>query len=109
MRVVHLGDLGHLLGDEQLRQIGTPDVVMIPVGGYYTIDAVSAKQVADSLGAKIVLPMHYRGESFGYDVIGTVDEFTKLYSPKMVKRYESNSIEVDDDTAPQVAVLKFLS
>ncbi|MBQ8974693.1 MAG: MBL fold metallo-hydrolase, partial [Oscillospiraceae bacterium] len=52
MRVVHLGDLGHTLSDEQLSAIGTPDVLMIPVGGFYTIDAQTAKQTADRIGAR---------------------------------------------------------
>ena len=107
MRAVHLGDLGHLLNEEQLGQIGTPDVIMIPVGGYYTIDAKTAKQVADSIGAKIILPMHYRGDGFGYDVISSVDEFTKLYPQEKVKYYDTNTIEIDEDTPAQVAVLKF--
>ncbi len=51
---------------------------MIPIGGHYTINAVQAKRLADELAPAVVIPMHYRGEGFGYDVIGTLDEFTSL-------------------------------
>jgi L-ascorbate metabolism protein UlaG (beta-lactamase superfamily) len=62
LRIVHLADLGHLLDDSQANAIGHPDVVMIPVGGYYTIDAAQAKQVLDGLRPKVVIPMHYKTE-----------------------------------------------
>jgi L-ascorbate metabolism protein UlaG (beta-lactamase superfamily) len=63
LRVVHLADLGHLLDHAQATAIGHPDVVMIPVGGYYTIDAAQAKQVLDGLQPKVVIPMHYKTEA----------------------------------------------
>ena len=76
MRFVHLGDLGHELDEEQIEKLGHVDVLMIPVGGYYTIDAAQAAELAEKIGAEITIPMHYRGQGFGYDAIGTVDEFT---------------------------------
>ncbi len=46
--------------------------MLIPVGGYYTIDAKQAKSLVEQVKPRIVVPMHYRGEGFGYDVLGTV-------------------------------------
>lgn len=60
VRICHLGDLGHLLTKDQIKAIGRVDVLMIPVGGVYTIDAAQAKQVVAQLKPKIVLPMHYK-------------------------------------------------
>ena len=60
LRVVHLGDLGCNLNKEQLEILNNPDVLMIPVGGFYTIDAKTAKETAEQLGARIILPMHYK-------------------------------------------------
>jgi len=77
-RVVHMGDIGHMLSDGQIEALGEVDVLIIPVGGFYTIDTATAFELAGKIGAKITIPMHYRGEGFGYDVISTVDEFTKL-------------------------------
>lgn len=58
--IVHVGDLGHVLTKEQVSQIDTCDIVMIPVGGVYTIDAATASEVISQLEPSIVLPMHYR-------------------------------------------------
>ena len=77
-RVVHMGDIGHMLSDGQIEALGEVDVLIIPVGGFYTIDTATAFELAGKIGAKITIPMHYRGDGFGYDVISTVDEFTKL-------------------------------
>ena len=60
LRIVHLGDLGCALNDEQLKGLDKPDILMVPVGGFYTIDAEQAKTTAEQLGARIILPMHYR-------------------------------------------------
>lgn len=61
-RFVHLGDLGHLLSKDIIKKLGKVDVLMIPVGGYYTIDAVQATQLAREINAKVVIPMHYQTE-----------------------------------------------
>ena len=91
LRVAHLGDLGHTLTDAQRRTLTPVDLLMIPVGGFYTIDAATAAAVAEKIGARITVPMHYRGEGFGYDVIGTVEEFTALR--KDVRCADSNSFD----------------
>lgn len=103
--VAHLGDLGHLLSDTQLAQIGPCDAVLIPVGGHFTIDAAQAKAAADAIGARVVVPMHYRIGSAGFDVLGTVEAFTALYPQDQVKKYPVNTLTVTKDTPRQVAVL----
>lgn len=59
VRLCHLGDLGHVLTEEQVREIGPVDVLFLPVGGVYTIDAEKAKKVATQLKPRIIIPMHY--------------------------------------------------
>ena len=60
MRFCHLGDLGQKqLKDEQLEKIDSVDVLMIPVGGEYTIDSTSAQKIISQIEPKIVIPMHY--------------------------------------------------
>lgn len=59
VRVCHLGDLGHKLTDEQLDTIGDVDILLIPVGGKYTIDSKMAAQVVAQVEPLIVVPMHY--------------------------------------------------
>ena len=65
LTVMHLGDLGHMLTTEQRLLLGSADIVMLPVGGYYTMDANMAKQVADVLHAGDGLPAPVSGESGG--------------------------------------------
>ncbi len=60
LRIVHLGDLGCGLGEEQAKTLQHPDILMIPVGGFFTIDGKQARDIAHELGARTVLPMHYK-------------------------------------------------
>ena len=60
LRIVHLGDLGHLLDEAQLEAIGTPDVLMIPVGGTFTLNAERAAGCVEQLKPRMVIPMHYQ-------------------------------------------------
>lgn len=58
--ILHLGDLGHELSKQTLEKLPDIDVLLIPVGGVYTIDAEKASKVIASLEPKIVVPMHYQ-------------------------------------------------
>jgi L-ascorbate metabolism protein UlaG (beta-lactamase superfamily) len=79
LRIVHLGDLGCAPDAEQVRILEKPDILMIPVGGFFTIDAAQAKETAERLGAKIILPMHYRTVfNEGWPIAGP-EEFLNLY------------------------------
>ena len=103
MRIVHFGDLGCMLTSEQIDLLKKADVVMIPVGGFYTIDADQAKETVSTLEPKVVIPMHYRSDSFGYPVIGRLEEFTKYYTN--IVTYESDTLVLDAETKAQTAVL----
>lgn len=59
LKVCHLGDLGHDLNVSQVTDIGKVDVVLVPVGGLYTIDASVATSVCAKLAARVIIPMHY--------------------------------------------------
>lgn len=76
MRLCHLGDLGHQLSAEQVKEIGEVDILMSPVGGFYTIDAAGAKQVVEKINPKVVIPMHFRNDRCLYP-IAPVDDFLK--------------------------------
>ena len=106
LRLVHLGDLGCMLTEKQFEQIGTPDVLMIPVGGFYTIDARTAKVIADRTGARVIIPMHYRSDRFGFDVLDTLEAFTGLYAGTGpdICRYDGDRLVINKDTPEQIAV-----
>lgn len=75
VRIVHLGDLGHALSADLLESLQWPDVLLIPVGGYYTIDGETAYQIKQQLNPRITVPMHYRVGSRGYKEISTLEPF----------------------------------
>ena len=100
--LVHLGDLGHPLSAEQLAAVGRPDILLIPVGGYYTVDALTAAAVVRSLRPALTIPMHYRGPGFGYEVIGPVDAFTAQFD--RVQICETNALDPARAEAPVVVL-----
>lgn len=105
LNAIHLGDLGHVPTAEQAARLGAADVLMIPVGGFYTIDAAQAKKTAALLEARIVLPMHYRTRVNADWPIAPVEEFTKLFN---TPAEEVNLLRVakgDLMCQPEVAVL----
>jgi len=65
LSVIHLGDLGHVLRSNQVEEIGRVDILLVPVGGHYTIDASSALEVVHQLKPEIIVPMHFRTEAGG--------------------------------------------
>ncbi len=105
-RIAHLGDLGCELMPDQLQKLWNLDAVMIPVGGFYTIDARQAAGLVRRLKPRIVIPMHYRSDrdQYGYDVIGTVDEFTELMDS--VTTIPGSEIETASALRAQVVVLQ---
>lgn len=60
LTLVHLGDQGDRITQEQLSAMGKVDVLLIPVGGFYTIDAQVAEETVDQLNPRVVIPMHYK-------------------------------------------------
>lgn len=80
LKVCHLGDLGHLLTPQQLKEIGRVDILFLPVGGTYTLDAADAAEVMKQLKPKIVIPMHYRTKALGVPgmIFGKVESFVKI-------------------------------
>lgn len=103
-RIAHLGDLGHYLDEEQIRQIGELDVLLIPVGGHFTIDAAAAKEIAGQIGATVTIPMHYRGDGFGFPVLSTADAFAELY--EHVEYEDDSEYEVKKGTDKKIVILK---
>jgi L-ascorbate metabolism protein UlaG (beta-lactamase superfamily) len=74
--ILHLGDLGHDLSKETLEKISDVDVLMIPVGGKYTIDAETAAEVISEIEPGYVLPMHYKTPDLtGVSDLAGLDKF----------------------------------
>ena len=90
----HLGDIGEECDAETGDLIGTVNVLMIPVGGNYTIDAAQAKEYVDFLMPDIVIPMHFRTPSCAVD-IGRLDDFLDLFDDEQIVRVDGDTLEVD--------------
>ena len=106
IRVCHLGDLGHLLDDKQVKEIGSVDILLIPVGGNYTIDAKAATQVCNQLRPKVIIPMHYKTEK-GLPEIAGVDGF--LLGKPDVTQLDTSQVEFKPGELPatgKIIVLK---
>lgn len=97
--VAHLGDLGHQLTAEQLAAIGPVDAVLAPVGGVYTVDAAGARAVCAAIGAKCVVPMHYRHAPYGLPNVAGVEDFLTLWPAEDVHRLAGPSFEVVPGTS----------
>ncbi|HUS83003.1 MAG TPA: MBL fold metallo-hydrolase [Dehalococcoidia bacterium] len=107
VRVCHLGDLGHKLSDKTIGEIGPVDVLLVPVGGNFTIDARGANGVVDSLRPKIVIPMHFQNERCPNFPVATVEGFQKLR--QRAPALKESEIEVKKEKLPpetETVVLK---
>jgi L-ascorbate metabolism protein UlaG (beta-lactamase superfamily) len=70
VHICHLGDLGHLLTEEQLMELGPIDVLLVPGGGEFTISPAEAAEVAAQISPRIVIPMHYAADGGSNDLLG---------------------------------------
>jgi L-ascorbate metabolism protein UlaG (beta-lactamase superfamily) len=98
IQLCHLGDLGHLLSDKELAEIGPVDILLIPVGGFFTIDPKEATRVAEQIKPKILIPMHFKTEKCGFP-IAPVEDFLKGKSN--TKRPMASEATFDQSTLPQ--------
>ncbi len=106
IRVCHLGDLGHPLSDEQVAELASVDILLIPVGGFFTIDAKVAGQLCDRLKPKVIIPMHFRNDKCTFPLAG-VDEF--LQGKEGVSRLDTSEVEFKQGELPattKIVVLK---
>lgn len=105
IKLCHLGDLGHLLSQRQVNEIGGVDILFIPVGGFYTINAADASRVCDQLKPKVIIPMHFKTPRCTYPIAG-VDDF--LHGKENVGKMDSSEIEFKLDELPAVSEIVVL-
>lgn len=109
LTVCHLGDLGHKLSESQVEKLGSVDVLMIPVGGVFTIDAQEATDLIKEIQPSVVIPMHFKvnGMKEDFATLGTLEQFLdKCKLPLMGEAVHKTKIDessLPDDT--QVLVM----
>lgn len=99
--ILHCGDLGHALTGELIQEINGADILLIPVGGVYTINADEARQIVERLEPSIVIPMHYRDPSLTtkiaeYDSMATVDDFLQKIGVTDIQPIKKLSVKASD-------------
>jgi L-ascorbate metabolism protein UlaG (beta-lactamase superfamily) len=107
VNICHLGDLGHQLTKDEIKAIGKVDVLLIPIGGVFTIDADGAGKVADSINPKIVIPMHFKTNCCLW-LTSTTEDFTR--GKKNVRKLNTNEVDITASGLPdktEVFVLKY--
>jgi L-ascorbate metabolism protein UlaG (beta-lactamase superfamily) len=108
IRFAHLGDLGVMLSDQQIKQVGQIDVLFPPVGGFFTIDAATATHIIETLKPKVVFPMHYKTDVMSQNFpIAGVNDF--LAGKKNVKRVGKNSITLSKEHLPKETTIYVLN
>lgn len=110
VRICHLGDLGHKLTEGQLKKIGDIDVLLIPVGGEYTIDSKKAVVVMQQIEASYIVPMHYQTDGLKKETFGKlepVENFLKesgMTTENLAKLSVKKEMIVDDQPATIVVL-----
>ncbi len=100
LRIVHLGDLGHLLNRAQLKKLGKVDVLMIPVGGVYTLNGLDAqKVVAQIKPTRYILPMHY-GTAVYNDLLGLEYFLDEQKMGTVLRSLRTNELDIDPKAEP---------
>ena len=109
IRFCHLGDFGQKqLTDDQLEKIGPVDILMIPVGGVYTIDASQAQKIVGQVDPKIVIPMHFELPKLTV-TLDSVEKFLKIMGKNSVESIDKLNIKVSSlpkDGDMNIVVLK---
>ncbi len=105
LKLCHLGDLGHALSPEQIAEIGAVDILFVPVGGFYTIDASIASQVCDQLKPKVVIPMHFKTPKCAYPIAG-VEDFLK--GKKNVRKVGGSEANFERERLPAATEIVLL-
>ena len=77
-KVVHMGDIGCIPEDDEIEKLRGCTLLLIPVGGFFTVEPDVAWEIIKKIDPQVIVPMHYRGDTYGYKEIGTLDGFLKL-------------------------------
>lgn len=101
IRLAHLGDLGHELSDADVNRIGDIDVLMVPVGGVYTIDSNEAVNVVAKIEPKIVIPMHYRTKDLNSEIFGKLEGVEAFVNASGLKVKEEDKLVLDELKLPE--------
>lgn len=94
LKICHLGDLGYVLSQDEINSIGNIDVLLVPVGGNFTIDGDEAAELCKKINSKIVVPMHYKTPLTSLPIDG-VDKF--ILNMKNGEKLHENKLVIEEN------------
>ena len=106
IRLAHLGDIGRLPTKEEYEKLNV-DILLIPSGGYYTINALEAKEIIDTIDAGLTILMHYRNEKQGYDVLEEIHDIMQIEIPSIMQ-IDSSTIEINQQLLNTHSIITLL-
>ncbi|CFX02188.1 Beta-lactamase-like [Syntrophomonas zehnderi OL-4] len=106
LNLLHLGDLGHILSQEQIKEIGPIDILLLPVGGKYTVGSDEAFEIMQLIKPQVVIPMHFMTPHLSFE-LDPVERFTSKF--ERVQKLPYLDIKKQDlMTEPKIIVLEYL-
>ena len=105
VHICHLGDLGHLLTEEQIHELGPVDVLLVPIGGGTTITAAEAAEVVAQIGPKIVIPMHFALDGASKD-LGSPEKFMHEMATEPIRQPKAQVTHSSLPDETQVVLLE---
>ncbi len=103
IKIVHLGDIGRLPTQDEYALLKDTNVLMIPVGGYYTINSLEAKQIIQTIQPSLSILMHFREYNVGYDVLEDIESVMSKISN--VQRFHTSTLEINKDLLKQQNII----
>lgn len=106
INLLHLGDLGHALSQDLIDKVGQVDILMLPVGGKFTVDADEAYEIVGSIKPQIVIPMHFQTPHLSFALAG-VEEFLSKFE-RVIKLPCLDIAKPDLQGETKIIVLEYL-
>ncbi|MBR2320807.1 MAG: MBL fold metallo-hydrolase [Clostridia bacterium] len=107
IKICHFGDLGEACRDDIIEKIADADILLVPIGGTYTIDALQAKKYVEGCKPRIVIPMHYRPTDGSLDIADSTP-FLELFEKKDVQKVLDGSFDIDVSNLAKLPLILYM-
>ena len=105
-RIAHMGDIGCHPTPDQKDLLKDIDVMLMPVGGFFTMEPADVHALVQELTPRMLVPMHYSGKDFGYEVIAPLDKYLTLCGNETVTRLDTSTLTLPADETEGIVVLR---
>ena len=108
LKVAHMGDIGTQLNGGEISRLFGADAIMVTAGSCTGLPSQEVWRMSEELFPKAIVPMHYRFGNYGPRRLEHIENLINYFeAPEMIHRYDTDSLVIDENTEPQVAVLKY--